>query len=141
MWKPQEPLVKSRPRMGWPLIQKIGGSSTGVSLTVFLSPHFVVPRTLAAHLNRWLGRKDTANYTPRFAVPACQRGTGVVGGTRVELPSPPMNESLPPGDWGRAFCLVWVVGGYPPLGDLQGAYITGASAGIHVLYWLFSTTE
>ena len=75
--------------------------------------------------------------TPVCAVPACQRGTGVVGGTRVELPSLPMNESLPPGDWGRAFCLVWVVGGDPPLGEPQDANVTVAFCGSHVLYWVF----
>jgi len=126
----------------WPLRQLRGCNPNAVVSGFFVSvysnrtPHVSsAPESVAREKRH--GKLDT----PVCAVPACQRGTGVVGGTRVELPSPPMNESLPPGDWGRAFCLVWVVGGYPPLGDLQGADITGASAGSHVLYWLFSTTE
>ena len=78
-----------------------------------------VLRTLAAHLNRWLGAEDTADQTPRFAVSACQRGTDVVR-SKEGGPSLLMNESLPPRWAGIASkCSLGRGRVIPPLGELR----------------------
>ena len=70
----------------------------GSDLTAFFIPT-VLP-TLAAHLNRWLGRKDTIPLHPRlWSRP--ERGTEVVS-DKVVGPRSLMNESLPPGGLGRS---------------------------------------
>ena len=76
-----------------------------------------VLRTLAAHLNRWLGAEDTVCQTPRYAVSACQRGTDVVR-SKEGGPSLLMNESLPPRWAGIAsMCSLGRGRVIPPLGE------------------------